>query len=198
MMTKFFSPLPLALALATACATPKYAVSTFDQREFQGRAVLQPAARVPLAVSGDDQVGTVDVATSGVFITQLGTGHGTPVVHVRLTIHNVDVSPMKVPLDLLTLDVGRGAPLQPAAVFSADREKDQTSVMIPAGQVADVDCVFTLPDGMDVAKLSGFSVAWGVDTAAESLRERTAFRSATDRQGITMAKAFRPAATTTM
>lgn len=181
-----------ASTLAACAGAPRSNTAGLDRREFQERGVVAPAESVPIVTSDDDQVGVVDVATSGAFYTQLGHTHGTPVIHVRLTVRNVDVNPIKVPLDQIQLESTFGQPVHPAAVFSTERKGLETSIIVPPGQATDIDCVFVLPADTRIDKVPGFFVSWGVDTATDSVREKTAFRPAGQQPNATVAKAFRP------
>jgi hypothetical protein len=180
-------PLVVALAAALGCAGAQNR-SRVDPREFRGRPVSQ-ASEVPIEVEGE-QVAIAWLASGGAFRTQLTPGR--EVLHVRLTIRNLDPGPLRVPLDCVALEgVKKGERIRPLALIGHDANR--ASVVIEGGAMRVIDLVFPVPMTMDLEELDRFTVVWGVDVPGGIVRNETGFAvSMDDRLAGKVERAFRP------
>ncbi len=176
----------LTTALCTACAST---ASRLDAGEFRQRPV-SGAQRVGLESEGDE-IGFIEIASGGVFLTQLGSQR-VRVVHVRLTVRNGGQDDVRVPLDQLAIEGIGGRRLRPAAVYG-ERDPNATSIVVPAGEIRSTDIVFTLPSGISVDDVGGFSLFWGVDVPGDVIRKATLFAPADVGEHGALARGFRPA-----
>src|SRR5689334_21950838 len=117
----------LALAVATGgmagCAGAGRG-TRLEPLEFQQRSV-QSGHTVKLESGGYD-VGVAEVSTGGAFRTVLGRQR-MQVLHVRLTVRNNDVDPLKIPIEQLAIEgVGRDR-LRPLTVFG---QRDGESIVV--------------------------------------------------------------------
>jgi len=158
-----------------------------DPREIRGRPVSD-SIEVPLEVGGD-RVAVAWLACGGAFTTRLGPSR--QVLHVRLRVRNLDAAPMRVPLDLLTLEaLGTEARIKPFALVGHDANR--ASVEIAPGAVREIDLVFPVAS-LDLDHLKGFKLLWGIDVSGGIVRNETYFGAAPDpRLRGRVARAFRP------
>lgn len=181
-------PLAVVVVAVLGCAGAQN-TSRIDPREFRGRPVSQ-ATEVPIEVEGD-QVAIAWMASGGAFKTVLTPGR--EVLHVRLTVRNLDPGPLRVPLDCVALEGVDNRPrIRPLALVGHDANR--ASIVVEAGATRVIDLVFPVPMSMDLDELDHFTVVWGVDVPGGIVRNETAFAaSVDDRLAGKVQRAFRPA-----
>ena len=180
--------MPLAVVVALLGCAGTQSTARIDPREFKGRPVSQ-AREVPIEVEGD-QVAIAWLASGGAFKTVLTPGR--EVLHVRLTVRNLDPGPLRVPLDCVALEGVGARRIRPLALVGHDANR--ASIVVEAGATRVIDLVFPVPLTMDLSELDRFTVVWGVDVPGGIVRNETSFAaSIDDRLAGRVQRAYRPA-----